>query len=97
MRTTAQYQIERETNDSRDASGNTLSVIGVPDVDVGINKDAGSGFSEINSAGYYLITGADYAGKYILDGLVRRDGSSLFGPEDRWATRMRPPGRVAAA
>jgi TonB-linked SusC/RagA family outer membrane protein len=92
LRTTGQYSVEQETNDSRDAEGNTLSVVGVPDVDVGINAESGSSFEEVRSVGYYLITGLDYAGKYILDGLVRRDGSSLFGPDNRWATYYRLSG-----
>ena len=35
---------------------------------------------------YYGVTTFDINDRYILDGLVRRDGSSLFGPESRWAT-----------
>ena len=31
----------------------------------------------------------DYRGRYILDGLIRRDGSSLFGPDERWQTYYR--------
>jgi TonB-linked SusC/RagA family outer membrane protein len=92
VRTTGQYLLERETEDGRDADGNTLAVVGVPDVDVAINPSSGSSFQEITSAGYYLIAGADYADKYIFDALVRRDGSSLFGPENRWATYYRLAG-----
>lgn len=32
--------------------------------------------------------------KVILDGLIRRDGSSLFGPDARWATYWRASGAV---
>jgi hypothetical protein len=32
-------------------------------------------------------------GRYIVDALIRRDGSSLFGPDNRWATF----GRASAA
>ena len=39
-----------------------------------------------------LQTGLDYAGKYVFDGLVRRDGSSLFGPDARWNTYHRVSG-----
>ena len=39
--------------------------------------------------GYFLITGLDYQGKYIFDGVVRRDGSSLFGASQRWQTYHR--------
>ncbi len=35
------------------------------------------------------MTTFDIKDRYILDGLVRRDGSSLFGPQSRWATYYR--------
>jgi hypothetical protein len=41
------------------------------------------------SQGYFFITALDYQGKYIGDFLVRRDGSSLFGPKERWQTYFR--------
>jgi len=34
--------------------------------------------------GIYLISGMDYMDKYILDFLIRRDGSSLFGEDERY-------------
>lgn len=34
--------------------------------------------------GIYFIGGVDYRDKYILDFLVRRDGSSLFGEDERY-------------
>jgi TonB-linked SusC/RagA family outer membrane protein len=92
MRSKAQYLLERETNDSRDAGGNTLAVIGVPDVDVAINEEGQSNFTDIRSMAMSVVTGLDYKGKYIVDGLVRRDGSSLFGPENQWATYFRASG-----
>ena len=39
--------------------------------------------------GYFLITGLDYQGKYIFDGVVRQDGSSRFGADNRWQTYYR--------
>jgi TonB-linked SusC/RagA family outer membrane protein len=44
---------------------------------------------EIKGQGYFGIASLDYKGKYILDGLGRRDGSSLFGPDQRWHTYFR--------
>jgi TonB-linked SusC/RagA family outer membrane protein len=43
-----------------------------------------SEFRQIRSNGYSFIAGFDYNDKYIGDVHVRRDGSSLFGPDDRW-------------
>ena len=91
-RTRFQYLVESERNEARSASGNTLSVIGVPQVNVGRNRSGSSSLTEIRSAGFFAITGLDYRGKYIADALIRRDGSSLFGPQSRWHTYYRLSG-----
>ncbi|MDQ3698708.1 MAG: SusC/RagA family TonB-linked outer membrane protein [Gemmatimonadota bacterium] len=41
---------------------------------------------------YLAITTFDIKDRYIIDALVRRDGSSLFGPEERWANYYRISG-----
>jgi TonB-linked SusC/RagA family outer membrane protein len=91
-RTKFQYLLEKETNDTRNAFGSSLSVSGVPDIDVATTYDAGSSFEEIRSLGYSAITGLDYAGKYIGEVMFRRDGSSLFGPGERWHNYYRASG-----
>ena len=88
-RTKVQYALERETNDNRSGAGNTFAVRGVEDIDVSINESASSSLTDVKSAGYYAITGLDFKGKYIGEAMVRRDGSSLFGPDDRWHTYYR--------
>ncbi len=74
----------------------------VPDLKSFSNVDPsrtliGSGLSRVRSEGYFFITGLDYDARYILDFLVRRDGSSLFGPEDRWHTYYRVSGAYRIA
>ena len=44
---------------------------------------------DIRAEGFYLISAFDYQGKYVADGVVRRDGSSLFGEDERWQTYYR--------
>lgn len=34
--------------------------------------------------GFYGRLGYDYKGKYLLNATIRRDGSSVFGPKNRW-------------
>jgi len=34
--------------------------------------------------GFYGRVGYDYKGKYLVNATIRRDGSSVFGPENRW-------------
>ncbi|HEX5580815.1 MAG TPA: SusC/RagA family TonB-linked outer membrane protein, partial [Gemmatimonadaceae bacterium] len=97
MRGTVRGLMERETNELTTASGRTLSVPGVPSLDNAQERFVESSAEEIRSNGYFFTLGADYAGRYIVDGLVRRDGSSLFGPEERWNSYYRVSGawRVA--
>jgi TonB-linked SusC/RagA family outer membrane protein len=91
-RTKFQYLIERDTNDGRSASGTNLAVVDVEDIDVATNENAGSSYNDIRSAGFFGILALDYRGKYVAETLVRRDGSSLFGEDNRWATYYRASG-----
>ncbi|MFH0988566.1 MAG: SusC/RagA family TonB-linked outer membrane protein [bacterium] len=47
------------------------------------SKNVGSYTDKVNADGYFGIIGVDYQGKYITDFVLRNDGSSLFGAEDR--------------
>ena len=44
---------------------------------------------QILSEGYFAIGGIDYKDRYILDMLFRKDGSSLFGENERWQNYYR--------
>jgi hypothetical protein len=57
---------------------------GVPDLDAFLILSNGSSKSSIRSRGYYFTTDLDYDDRYIVSALLRRDGSSLFGREERW-------------
>jgi TonB-linked SusC/RagA family outer membrane protein len=69
-------------------------VAGVPEFG-GADRGAvqvGSREERIRTQNYLAITTFDINDRYIVDGLVRRDGSSLFGPDNRWATYYRLSG-----
>jgi len=75
----------------------TADKLVVPDVPEFRGTDASSiratSSEEIfKTQNYLAITTFDIADRYILDGLIRRDGSSLFGPENRWANYYRISG-----
>ena len=78
--------IERQQANSFFALISDFSVKDVRDMDVGNpdKADVGSSSSAINSLGGFLSTQLDYKDRYILDALIRRDGSSLFGVDQRW-------------
>src|SRR5881398_1937270 len=46
----------------------------------------------IRNKNYYVGSGLDIRDRYLVDGLVRWDGSSLFGADSRWQTYYRVSG-----
>ena len=49
--------------------------------------NSGSSFKTENSVvSYFGRLNYDYMGKYLINASVRRDGSSMFGPDNRWGT-----------
>jgi TonB-linked SusC/RagA family outer membrane protein len=92
-RVTGRALMERSKSRNFSASGENFWVRDVPDLSVAADQSVSSGLTEIRANGFSIATGFDYAGKYIADVLVRRDGSSLFGSNERWQTY----GRVAVA
>ena len=88
VRTKARALFERADFQDTFAQGTDLSVRGVEDLSVA-NQDKlviNSSFETVRSEGYSVITSLDYKDRYITDFLIRRDGSSLFGPDQRWHT-----------
>lgn len=94
LRYTARYLYEQQDFNQLDFSGTTLAVGGLGTGDaVTASQAVSSGQQSIRSLG--LMTGVDatWADRYILSTLFRRDGSSLFGSNTRWANY----GRAALA
>ena len=48
------------------------------------NVSASSTIASERAQNYFVIAGFVYKDRYIFDGLFRRDGSSLFGANNRW-------------
>lgn len=88
-RTTLRGIIEREDEDSIRAEGQDLAVGGIPRLDALQVPRIESVDRKIRSSGYFLNTDLNWDDRYIVNALVRRDGSSLFGPEERWHTYYR--------
>ncbi len=80
---------ELEDRESTSTVGRNLAVSGVRNLAVANDRQFSSSSQQIRSEGYSAATGFDYAGRFVGDVLVRRDGSSLFGPADRWKTYYR--------
>ena len=98
-RTQFRYLGEWDDSEWTNASGSGFSVRNVPtfgntDPD---NMSVSSGLQPTRADGYFAITNWDYKDRYILDALVRNDGSSLFGEDQRrqWYYRLAGAWRVS--
>ncbi len=83
--TQVRYLIEKEDAASTTTSGTDFTADGVwtfsniPNA----NISGGSSTTPIRRDGFFVITNLDLKDRYVVDALVRQDGSSLFGPESR--------------
>jgi hypothetical protein len=93
-RLTARLTFEQRDFEQNTGQGNFLSVKGVTSMgNASQIQNIASQFRRVRQIGEFLGAGFEFKERYILDALVRRDGSSLFGEGQRWATF----GRVSAA
>ncbi len=97
-RTQFRYLVEYDDYDWTNTSGNTFAVGNVPTLsNLDPNTISGSsGLQPVRANGYFAITNLTYKDRYILDALIRNDGSSLFGPDARhqWYYRLAGAWRV---
>ncbi|MFI5208139.1 MAG: SusC/RagA family TonB-linked outer membrane protein, partial [Gemmatimonadales bacterium] len=78
----------------QNGQGSTLAAVGVPQLpNATTGLTLGSGYTQVNEIGYFAGANFDlFNGRYGVDGLLRRDGSSLFGSANRWKTFGRASG-----
>lgn len=85
----ARYIYEQEDGRGIGLSGSILAAPGLRTSTAVADQNSKSvSSSEYSVRSIGLMTGLDltYKERYIVSGLVRRDGSSLFGSANRWAT-----------
>ena len=90
-RTKLRYLLEDQHGENYSVTGQNFTVgnVFVLDNTEPGQTTASSSLSDVIAQGYFFISALDYQGKYMGDFLVRRDGSSLFGPKERWQTYFR--------
>jgi TonB-linked SusC/RagA family outer membrane protein len=91
---TASYLYEDLEYDSFFAQGFDFKIQDVPDFDAMDASDISAdnfGYA-IRAENYYGVISLDYDDKYLVDALIRQDGSSLFGSQQRWNTYYRVSG-----
>ncbi|HEY0970162.1 MAG TPA: SusC/RagA family TonB-linked outer membrane protein [Gemmatimonadales bacterium] len=88
------YIYEEERNNYFEASGERFFVGDVPDLNAldPEQRVIGSSSSDIRAINYAVSQNLDFRDRYILDVMFRRDGSSLFGSEERWQNFYRVAG-----
>jgi hypothetical protein len=93
-RTRLSYLLENLDNVNFLAQAGKLNVTQVPDLAAGddANRTINSGINTQRTLNYLVAQSFDIKDRYIIDALYRRDGSSLFGPEERWQDFYRVAG-----
>ncbi|MBI4519259.1 MAG: SusC/RagA family TonB-linked outer membrane protein [Gemmatimonadetes bacterium] len=92
-RTRFRWLAEEQRRKSSSAGGEAFAVVGVPRLGLltsGLEVDSRE--QTIRTEGFFAITALTWRNKYVADVLVRRDGSSLFGADERWQTYYRASG-----
>jgi TonB-linked SusC/RagA family outer membrane protein len=91
-----QYLYEDLKSEGLWGSGSKLAISGSNNTSLELadpeTRDHSSWGSRIVSNSYTAVGNLDYKGKYILDGLVRRDGASVIGDDNMWQTYYRISG-----
>lgn len=86
LRVIAKYLYEDREYESYGLSGDTYSVAGIRNFNAldQTSFSISNYFSEDRAENYILDAEMDYLDKLIISGMVRRDGSSLFGEDERY-------------
>lgn len=86
-RALAQYLYEQQDGLSMDLQGIDLAAAGLTTAEAASqNLDIDSDETSVRAMGVLGGISATYKGRYIVDAVLRHDGSSLFGEANRWAT-----------
>lgn len=88
------YQLENSVTNSFDANGGKFNVNDVIDLQAldPTQINISSGNTIARTTDYMASQAFTLKDRYIVDGLYRRDGSSLFGPNSRWSNFYRISG-----
>jgi TonB-linked SusC/RagA family outer membrane protein len=95
---TAQVLYDAQRRQSQTGYGENLAVPGLLTLSAAsVNKDIISSTSDVKSLSYRTGVDLEYRERYILSLSERREGSSLFGADQRWAMFPRVAGAWIAS
>jgi TonB-linked SusC/RagA family outer membrane protein len=84
------WLVEDQYSDFHRVGSSQFAVVGVPRLALLTGTPSlDSEEQRIVSEGFFAITALTWRDRYVLDLLARRDGSSLFGVEERWQNYYR--------
>jgi TonB-linked SusC/RagA family outer membrane protein len=83
-RATLRGELQRESTPSFSVTGQDFKVEGVRNIAAAKTITSAQGYEDRRTKAVVSSLGLSYHEKYIGDFLLRRDGSSLFGPAHRW-------------
>ncbi len=87
------YLYENRTYESTDVYAQEFKVAGIETFDNFTTINDAASYNDTEKAqNYFAILGFDYKDKFLLDGMYRYDGSSLFGADERWNSYYRVSG-----
>lgn len=92
--TSVAYQLENDSFSNFQAGGNKLNVNATPTLGAldPTTLSVASSISPERTTDYMISQDLDLKDRYIVSGLYRRDGSSLFGSNSRWSDFYRVSG-----
>jgi TonB-linked SusC/RagA family outer membrane protein len=94
LRPNVRYYFEQEDTKFRDLGGSVLAVQGIKAAsNVTSGQFVSSSVTRTRQISYASGMNLEFKDRYIVDGVIRRDGSSRFGVENRWDAY----GRVSGA
>ena len=95
---TAQVLYDAQSDMNQTGYGEALTVPGLLTLDAAsLNKDITSQTSDVRSLSYRGGADFEFMDRYILSTSIRREGSSLFGSNERWSTFPRVAGAWIAS
>jgi TonB-linked SusC/RagA family outer membrane protein len=87
------WLLEDQYSDFHRVGGSQFAVVGVPRLALLTGTPSlDSEEQRIVSEGFFAITALTWRERYVIDLLARRDGSSLFGADERWQNYYRVSG-----
>lgn len=91
---TTRYAYGDQTIRTQGLNGRGLATAGLESANAAsTNYSIASGVQTIRDMGFFFGADFDFKDRYVLSGVIRRDGSSLFGAGNRWQTF----GRIAGS